>query len=143
MHPRRVVLLLILAGLIGWNVYRYEHHRSLNPALVSSTSTPANNSPDLASDTAPVWNAFDHAAGLRDAADDQFQPALTALHDAMHAVPNPNLKANADVLASVRGCSVWLTFYRQNLKAPANDPWKVRTTNHLNSCVKYHADIAQ
>ena len=140
MHPRRLILILIVIGLIGWNIYRYEHSHRINPGFITSNSS---NPAPPATDTDAVWAAFDHAASLRDAPEDQYQPALDRLHNAMHAVPNPNLKANADVLKNVRGCNVWLTFYRQNLKVAANDPWKVRSTSHLDSCVKYHADIAQ
>jgi hypothetical protein len=125
LRPRHYLLFALIAGLFAFNLWRRHRVKPL------ATPTPVHVAPTAPPAQTPAWLAFDHAASLRDAPDTQFQPALTALHQQMAASP----------AADLTGCLTWLEFYRQGALHPAKDPqWQERSTRHLDSCSKYHAD---
>lgn len=128
-RPRHYILIAIILALGIYNFVRMHRasHRVLAP-----TNAPISN---VAAPQSPAWQAFDKAASLRDAADDQFQPALAALKE-------QTASAAEHEKDDLQGCQTWLLFYRQNAHAGANDPWHQRSTQHLNSCVSQHRDLA-
>lgn len=134
MKPRRIILLAVLVALIVYRAWHYDHARRRSVEFVPAPAMM--NSPAMR-----VWPYFDRLAALRDAPDAQFQPALAALRSAAAAVPEPNLKANADVLSNISGCTTWLLFYRHAiLSKPPDMGWKQRSEPHVNSCVREHVD---
>ena len=128
-RPRHYVLIAIILALGIYNLVRM--HRAPH-RVVAPTSAPANIGPAPQS---AAWEAFDGAAALRDAADPQFQPALSALKQQIQT-------ASSDQKPDLDGCETWLLFYRQNMHAPARDSWRQRSTQHVDSCVRYHRDIS-
>lgn len=132
LRPRHYILLAIVIGLFVWNMVRYRQARtqpsaSTAPAPVVNTAARVNT---------PAWTAFDQAADLRDAADDQFAPAMKALQAAIAAAP-----AQDASITDVKGCLTWLEFYRQGKSHPGGDTkWKDRSARHLDGCVQYHLD---
>lgn len=127
-RPRHYVLIAIILALGVYNLVRM--HRAPQRVIAPTKATvtgPVSQS--------PAWQAFDRAAGLRDAGDDQFQPALTALKQQINTASAPE-KADLD------GCQTWLLFYRQNAHASANDQWRQRSTQHLDNCIHYHRDLS-
>ncbi|MDE1160977.1 MAG: hypothetical protein PW792_03405 [Acidobacteriaceae bacterium] len=127
LKPRQIILLVIVLALGAWNLYRYRQAKHL------TTAAPA----DASTQSQQLWAAFDNAASLRDAPTEQFSPAFKALQSAEAAVPSPNLKVNADLLADVRGCKTWLEFYRSH----KNDPsWQEPLSHHLKGCTEQHHD---
>jgi hypothetical protein len=133
MQPRRVLLLAILAALVLYNLWRWNHNRTAYPRPQSTTAAS-----DPAGAAAALWGDFDTTATLIDAPDSQYNAAVQKLQTDMAAVADPNLKPNADTLADIRNCQIWLQFYRQH---PTGD-WHQRSLAHIQSCTKNHADIA-
>lgn len=133
-RPRHYVLITILLLLGAFNLYRAHHARNA-PATVPSHAPARENEP-TPPQAAAAWAAFDKAAGLRDAAADQFTPAAKDLeHQIEIAQP-------ASVVTDVKGCQTWLQFYRQSVLHPSRDTsWHDRSTQHLNACVAQHADV--
>lgn len=131
LRPRHYVLIAIILGLGVYNLARRHRAREQGPANVNIAPAPAGPVPQSA-----AWQAFDKAASLRDAPDAQFQPALHDVNQQIDSAPAAQ-KQDLD------GCQTWLLFYRQSaLHAAANDPWKQRSTQHVNSCVGQHRDAA-
>jgi hypothetical protein len=130
-HPRHYILIAVIIALGIWNFFRVHRarERASAPAVVA---IPAGTIPQ-----SPAWQAFDHAAALRDAPEAQFQPALQAFQQQLDAVPATDSKAD------LGGCHTWLMFYRQSaLHASPKDSWRQRSTTHLDTCVKFHRDIS-
>jgi len=128
-RPRHYILIAIILGLGVYNLIRM--HRA--PQRVMA---PTNNSVAVGPiPQSPAWQAFDNAAALRDAGDDQFQPALSALNQQIEI-------ASAQQKPDLDGCHTWLLFYRQNAHAAAQDTWRQRSTQHLDSCVSQHRDLS-
>jgi hypothetical protein len=131
-RPRHYLLIVIILALGLWNLLGSRRaHRPPAPSAV--TSTPSGPVPQ-----SPAWQAFDHAATLRDAPDAQFQPTLDAFQHQLDAV------ASGDARQDLNGCHTWLMFYRQGARhAAPTDSWRQRSTTHLESCVSQHRDISQ
>ena len=134
-HPRHYLLIAIIVALGIFNLVR--RHRASAPQ-------PAASQPAIAithavpPESAAAWQAFDKTAALRDAPDTQFQPALQSLQQQIDAT-KPTAAA-----ADVNGCKTWLLFYRQGVVHPsADNTWKTRSTQHLDTCVKTHQDSGQ
>jgi hypothetical protein len=127
-RPRHYILIAIILALGVYNFVR--SHRVERTQSIAVYKAPAGPLPESA-----AWQAFDSAAGLRDAPDTQFQPALSALKQQIQT-------ASGDQKADLNGCQTWLLFYRQNMHAAANDTWRQRSTQHLDKCVLYHRDIS-
>lgn len=128
-RPRHYVLIAIILALGIYNLIRM--HRAPQRVIA-----PTNNSVSVGPiSQSPAWQAFDNAAALRDANDDQFQPALSRLKEQM-------VSASEQEKPDLNGCQTWLLFYRQNLNAGAQDAWRQRSTQHLNSCVSHHRDLS-
>ena len=132
MPVRRILLLSIVALLLVYNLWHFNHARR------SPAAEPQRDPTVLAEG---LWNDYISAASARDADDAQFQAALKNLQDHRNNVPNPNLKSNAELLADIRGCTTWLLFYRQTVDKPKPDPaWRERSLAHIQSCSQNHAD---
>jgi hypothetical protein len=128
-RPRHYVLIAIILAL---GVYNFVRMHRAPQRVIAPTTPPQVTGPVPQS---PAWQAFDKAASLRDSADAQFQPALSALKQQIGTASTAQ-KPDLD------GCHTWLLFYRQNAHAAASDPWRQRSTQHLDSCVRYHRDIS-
>jgi len=128
-RPRHYVLIVIILALGIYNLIRM--HRAPQRVIA-----PTNNSVSVGPiSQSPAWQAFDKAASLRDAGDDQFQPALGSLKQQTES-------ASAQEKPDLNGCQTWLLFYRQNAHAAPNDTWRQRSTQHLNNCVSQHRDTS-
>ena len=128
-RPRHYVLIVIILALGVYNLVRM-HRAPLR--VIAPTNSSVSVGPVSQS---PAWQAFDKAAALRDAGDDQFQSALSALEQEIGS-------ASTKEKQELNGCQTWLIFYRQNAHAGANDSWRQRSTQHLNSCVSQHRDVS-
>lgn len=128
-RPRHYILIAIIIALGVYNLVRMHRapQRVIAPTNVTIANGPVSQS--------PAWQVFDKAASLRDAADDQFQPALAALRQQIGT-------ASAKEKPDLDGCQTWLLFYRQNAHAAPTDSWRRRSTLHLNNCVSYHRDLS-
>jgi hypothetical protein len=128
-RPRHYVLIVVILALGIYNLIRM--HRAPQRVIA-----PTNNSVNIGPvSQSPAWQAFDKAAALRDAGDDEFQPALSALKQQIASASTPE-KADLD------GCHTWLLFYRQNAHTSVQDAWRQRSTQHLNNCVSQHRDVS-
>jgi hypothetical protein len=128
-RPRHYVLIVVILALGVYNFVRL--HRASQRVVA-----PTNSSVSVGTiSQSPAWQAFDKAASLRDAGDDQFQPALQQLKQQMAS-------ASAQEKPDLDGCRTWLLFYRQNAHAGAQDAWRQRSTQHLNNCVSQHRDLS-
>jgi hypothetical protein len=128
-RPRHYILIAIIVALGVYNFVRMHRasQRVVAPTNVTISSGPVPQS--------PAWKAFDKAASLRDAGDDQFQPALSALKQQIDSASEKE-KSDLD------GCQTWLLFYRQNAHASTQDAWRQRSTQHLDNCARYHRDLS-
>jgi hypothetical protein len=128
-RPRHYVLIVVILALGIYNFVRM--HRAPQRVIA-----PTNNSVSVGRiSQSPAWQAFDKAASLRDASDDQFQPALQQFKQQMAS-------ASAQERQDLDGCQTWLLFYRQNAHAGSQDGWRQRSTQHLNSCISQHRDLS-
>jgi hypothetical protein len=131
LKPRHFVLFAVIIALFVFNVIRNRRAKIPTdgpaPMVTTSGHIPAQT---------PAWSAFDHAASLRDAASDQFDPSLSAL--------DTQLADTHDATATdIKGCRVWLVTYRQGVNHPGKDTsWKDRSTHHLDGCTKFHLDTS-
>ena len=127
LHPRHYVLLALLILVAAWNLVRRSraHHEAATAAVSSGSSTPG-------------WQAFDHAAGLRDAPDGQFTPALDALRAQSESATGPEA-------SDLRGCQMWLLYYRHSAPTASgkSGDWGSLATSHVQSCVANHRDIGR
>lgn len=124
LRPRHFILLAVVLGLFVFNIIRnrQRQHELLREQQQTQTQTTGA--------TAAAWSAFDQAAALRDAPDEKFQPAFTALRSATEgATPGQDPLA----LRDVRACKTWLVFYR-------NPEWRANSKKHIDGCTKYHRD---
>jgi hypothetical protein len=129
LRPRHYILIVIILALGVYNLIRM--HRAPQRVIA-----PTNNSVSVGPiSQSRAWQAFDKAASLRDAGDDQFQPALSALKQQINS-------ASAQEKPDLDGCQTWLLFYRQNTHAASQDTWRQRSTQHLNNCVSQHLDVS-
>lgn len=130
MRPRHYILIALILLLGVYNLLRLRRGKHVEPSTaVHRAAVPAGPRPDSA-----AWNAFDHAASVRDATVEEFNVAWASLEHAREGGPSD---------ADLRGCATWLEFYRQGVLHPSRDlSWDNRSTEHLDSCVKYHRDIA-
>ena len=124
LQPRHYLLLAVLIGLGIWNIVRYRR------AHLPVAEAPKSGS--------PAWQAFDHAAGLRDAPDAQFTPALNALKAETDAAPMPEA-------SDLRGCQMWLLYYRHSVPMASGKTtdWAMLATSHVQTCTADHRDIGR
>ena len=126
LQPRHFLLLALLLALGAWNLIRYGRaHRAQPAAAFNGPSTPA-------------WHAFDHAAGLRYAADPQFTPALDTLRTEANAAAGPDA-------ADLRNCLMWLQYYRHSapMAAGSASTWGMLASGHVQSCMAEHRDLGR
>ena len=136
LRPRHYILLAVVLALFIYNIIR--HRRDTRPA-VSSTPAPIVVAPAKPRLNTPAWAAFDQAAGLRDASDAEFQPALKDLNQLLPLDPNQT----DGHITDIKGCLTWLNFYRQGMAQTRPDPdMKSRAAHHLDTCTKYHLDTS-
>jgi hypothetical protein len=128
-RPRHYALIAVILAL---GVYNFVRMHRTPQRVVAPTAAPQVTGPAPQSS---AWQAFDSAAALRDAADPQFQPALSTLKQQIQGAPS-------DQKADLDGCQTWLLFYRQNMHATPGDSWRQRSTQHLDSCVRQHRDLS-
>jgi hypothetical protein len=127
LKPRHYLLIALIIGLFVFNLWHRHAAPTINPnrTPIVTTAPPAQT---------PAWSAFDHAAGLRDVPNDQFDPAMQSLQKTIATATDSSA-------SDVKGCLTWLEFYRQGVNHPSRDPqWKERSERHLNGCVKFHLD---
>jgi|HubBroStandDraft_5_1064220.scaffolds.fasta_scaffold05010_7 hypothetical protein len=128
-RPRHYILIVIILALGVYNFIRM--HRAPQRVIA-----PTNNSVSVGPiSQSPAWQAFDKAASLRDAGDDQFQPALSALKQ-------QTASSSAQEKPDLEGCQTWLLYYRHNASLGPQDTWRQRSTQHLNNCVSQHRDVS-
>ncbi len=122
LRPRHYVLIGLVLLLGMWNLFRSAHR----PATV----TPGSNSPG--------WQAFDRAAGLRDAPEAQFTSALEALRAQSESATGPEA-------ADLRACQMWLLYYRHSVPMASGRPGDMAmlATSHVHSCTASHRDIGR
>jgi hypothetical protein len=123
---------VLIAIILALGVYNFIRMHRAPQRVIAPTNATVNTGPVSQS---PAWQAFDKAASLRDAGDDQFEPALIALKQQTES-------ALAQEKQDLDGCQTWLLFYRQNAHATPNDAWRQRGTQHLNNCVSHHRDLS-
>lgn len=143
LRPRHYILIALILLLGVYNVMRLRRARHTAPDPIVR-HTPVIAGPRQES---PAWTAFDQAAALRDAPDAQFSPALSAFHKQTSAGSGPNSSRDLNPAPNpdpdLQGCTTWLQFYRQSILHPSRDlTWHNRSTEHLDSCVKYHRDLS-
>jgi hypothetical protein len=128
-RPRHYVLIAIILALGIYNLVRMHRapQRVIAPTNSSVSVGPISQS--------PAWQAFDKAAALRDAPDDQFQPVLQQLKQQVDS-------ASAQEKPDLDGCQTWLLYYRHYSNAGPQDAWRQRSTQHLNNCVSHHRDLS-
>jgi hypothetical protein len=124
LKPRHFVLLAVLIALGIYNIVRMEHAHPI-PHVANAPDTPG-------------WQAFDHAASLRDAPEAQFTPALNALRAQTESATGPEA-------ADLRGCQMWLLYYRHSVPMASGKPgdWAMLATSHVQSCMTNHRDIGR
>jgi len=122
LKPRHLVLLAIILLIFAYDIYRSHQRKQQEAHDLQQTNSVA----------ATAWTAYDHAASLRDASEDQFQTAFTSLRN---ATEGPTADQNAQALTDVRTCKTWLVFYR-------NPQWRDNAKKHVDGCVQYHRDTA-
>jgi hypothetical protein len=120
LRPRHYILLAVVIGLFIFNVIK--HRRD----------TKAAQAPTQNALTAPAWAAYDKAAALKDAPDDQFKPAFEALR-AVTEGPDAQQPDKAQAFTDVVNCKTWLYFYR-------TPSWRPNAIKHINGCVQFHRD---
>lgn len=133
LQPRHYVLILLVLALGAYNLLRSErarHHAATAPT--QANDVPANR-PD-----SPDWSSFDHAAGLRDAPEAQFTPALSAFRTAANAA------TGADA-PDLRNCLMWLEYYRHSVPMAGGSAgsWGMLATSHVHSCMADHRDTGR
>jgi hypothetical protein len=121
LRPRHFILLAVVIGLFVFNIVK--HRRDNQARNIAPVSSPT---------TAAAWAAYDHAAGLRDAPDAQFQPAFNDLRTATEG-PDSSNAATAQAFAEVIHCKIWLNFYR-------NPTWQPNARKHVLGCTQFHRD---
>ncbi len=129
-RPRHYVLIVIILAL---GVYNFVRMHRASQRVIAPTNRSVSVGPVSQS---PAWQAFDKAASLRDAGDDQFQPALQQFKQQAAS-------ASAQEKPDLNGCQTWLLFYRKNFHADSQDAWRQRSTQHLNNCVGQHRDLSR
>jgi hypothetical protein len=142
MQPRRVLLLVIVLALLAYNLWRWNHNRTahLRPPSSAAMSVPS----DPSGIASTLWSDYDAAASAASGPDIQYSAALQKLHSDEDSITDRNFKPNADTLANLRGCTLWLGYYRQTVNSPHPDAnWKQLSSSHIESCTKNHADIAR
>ena len=125
LQPRHYLLLLVLLALVAWNIFRYHRDHHAGTGLYSGPSSPA-------------WQAFDHAASLREAPDAQFSPALETLRTQASAASGPDA-------ADLRNCLMWLQYYRHTAPMAAGNSanWGMLAASHVQSCMAEHRDLGR
>ncbi len=124
LQSRHYLLLAVLLALGIWNILRY--HRTHQAVIEGPRSG------------SPAWQAYDHAAGLRDAPDAQFAPALEALRTQAENTTGPEG-------TDLRGCQMWLLYYRHSVHMDSGKPgdWAMLATSHVQTCVADHRDVGR
>ena len=125
LQPRHYVLigLIVLLGL--WNFVRLRRTRTAPANVAHETGTPG-------------WQAFDHAANLRDAPEPQFMPALNALRARTES-------STGTEAADLRNCQMWLLYYRHTVPMASGRPndWATLASGHVQSCLTNHRDVGR
>lgn len=125
-QPRHYVLIGLIVLLGIWNFLRlHRAHQAETSPVSQGVQTPG-------------WQAFDHAASLRDAPDAQFNPALEILRTQSESATGPEA-------SDLRNCQMWLLYYRHNVVAASGKPgdWAMLATGHVQSCMTNHRDIGR
>lgn len=125
-HPRHYLLIAIIVALGVWNLWHRTHTRPA--ALVTIHQGPQT----------PAWQAFDHAAGLRDAPQPQFTPALEDLRKQANA-------ATGSDAGDLRNCLLWLEYYRHSVPMASGNAQNLGmlATSHVQSCTAEHRDVGR
>lgn len=126
LKPRHYLLIAVLIGLGIWNYVRREHAR--HDAAVTVFQGPST----------PGWQAYDHAAALRDAPESQFTPAL----DALRSQADKDTDADG---TDLRNCMMWLGYYRHSaaLASGNTQNWAMLATSHVQTCTAEHRDLGR
>ena len=122
-HPRHYILLGLVVLLGLWNLVRLRPAHHPLPATLTNS---------------PGWQAFDHAAQLKDAPDAQFTPALDSLRSQSEDATGPEA-------ADLRNCQMWLLYYRHSVPLASGKPGDmgILASGHVQSCLTNHRDIGR
>lgn len=125
LQPRHYLLIAVLIALGVWNLVRHERarHAAAEPGAAPSS---------------PGWQAYDHAASLRDAPDATFTPALTSLRAQTESATGPEA-------SDLRGCQMWLLYYRHSVPMASgkSGDWAMLATSHVQICMSNHHDVGR
>jgi hypothetical protein len=121
LRPRHYILLAVVIALFVYNIIKHRHDEHARLAAIQANPL-----------AAPAWAAYDKAAALRDAPDDQFNPAFTALRTATEG-PGTEAPDMAQALIDVVHCKIWLNIYR-------TPDWRSKAQKHIDGCTKFHRD---
>ena len=129
LHPRHYVLFAIVLALAVWNFLRIRRTQGGRSGTDAGTGA-------VVKPVSPAWQAFDAAANLRDAPEAQFTPALNGLRAQTEA-------AAPDEAADLRGCQMWLMYYRHSASSVGGKPgsWASMATGHVQSCLGTQHDV--
>jgi predicted negative regulator of RcsB-dependent stress response len=134
LQPRHYLLIVLIISLGAYNFYRV--HRLRQQQATTAVTVAPTRSTDTTSEVVAAWAAYDHAATLRDAPGDKFQPALAALDAAKAALPAASHDANADL----EGCRLYLISYHSHALTGPNALHQ--SSQHIDRCVQLHRDAA-
>ncbi len=133
LRPRHYLLIALVLALGVYNLLRSVRawHRAAT-AITGSGEAPAGGP------SSPAWASFDQAAGLRDAPEPQFTPALEALRTQANA-------AGGNDGADVRNCLMWLEYYRHSVPMAGGNAnsWGMLATGHVHTCMTEHRDTGR
>ena len=133
LRPRHYLLIALVLALGVYNLVRSVRARHEAPTAAGGPGGALAGRP-----SSPAWASFDHAAGMRDAPEPQFTPALEALRTQANA-------AGGNDGADLRNCLMWLEYYRHSVPMAGGNAnsWGMLATSHVQTCMTEHRDTGR